>query len=261
MSPFLETFPRRWMAGTGFRSRFLLAMMLVVVAITAAVVVVTRHNAQAAQQDNLEASFRAQTRSLLALRGERLMAYTDKCRVLSRSVRIHAALEESDVDDLYRIALDELREVIDTRAPGHAGPHDLPPANFFGFVDPQGSVLPPPDPAAVGSRGAAGLRTFGAQLAGLTGERRLPVNQEIGYLSVRGPLAVSVLDEVIVSPIDDLSRGERLGALVLGFPAENLVPAVSGTDGEAPSGSESGSAATCRARNSRRMPTRRCPMN
>ena len=68
------------MAGTGFRARFLLAMMLVVVAITAAVVVVTRHNAEAAQQANLEENFREQTRSLLALRGERLMAYTDKCR-------------------------------------------------------------------------------------------------------------------------------------------------------------------------------------
>ncbi len=143
-------------------------MMLVVTAVTTAVVISARHNAETAQQAGLEENFREQTRGLLALRGERLIAYTDKCRGLSRSVRIHAALEEADVEDLYRNALDELRGVIDTRNPGRAGPHALPPANFFGFVDARGAVLPPPDPDATGSRGAAGLATVARQLAGRT---------------------------------------------------------------------------------------------
>ncbi len=34
--------------------------------------------------------------------------------------------------------------------------------------------------------------------------------------------SAGTLDEVIISPIDDAASGERLGALVLGFPAENL---------------------------------------
>ena len=228
-----EPWLRRRLAGAGFRTRFLLAMMLVVAAITTALVLVTRHNAEKAQQADLEANFREQTRSLLALRGERLMAYTDKCRGLSRSVRIHAALEESDVKDLYQLAQDELREVIDTRAPGHSSPHALPPANFFGFVDARGNVQPPPVPAALGSRGIAGLAAFGARLARLDPGQRLPGGQEIGYLFV-GDGADGVLDEVIVSPIDDVSRGERLGALVLGFPAENLVPTAADAAGQTP---------------------------
>lgn len=223
-----EPLLRRLFSGTGFRARFLLAMMLVVAAITAAVVVITRHNAEATQQAHLEENFREQTRSLLALRSERLIAYTDKCRGLSHSVRIHAALEESDVEDLYRNALDELRAVIDSRAPDHAGADALPTANFFGFVDARGNILPPPNPTVVGSLGTAGLDAFVAQLAQLRGDRPSHLDQEIGYLFVPDTRTAGggTLDEVIVSPIADATRSELLGALVLGFPAENLSPPV-----------------------------------
>ena len=40
-----------------------------------------------------------------------LGAITEKCRTLSNSVRIRAALEERDIDDLYRNALTELHTI------------------------------------------------------------------------------------------------------------------------------------------------------
>ncbi len=218
---------RRWWRARAFRTRFLLAMMLVVAAITAAVFVFVQVHVSATQQRNLEERFQGQTNYLLAMRIARLTAITDKCRSLSHSVRIRAALEEDDVDDLYSNAQDELRGVIDAGGNGAIdpsmtsgnSPRGLPRANFFGFVNAHGEVLAPtgaPDDGKVA--GAAVLARF----AGLaTAGRRFTNQQETGYLLVpRTRGSDMLLDEVIVSPIENPAAGEPIGALVLGFPAD-----------------------------------------
>ena len=87
-------------------------MMLVVIAVTSATLYLAGNNLRAKQQEKLEAQFQNEVRSYLALQETRLSGINEKCRLFSHSVRIRAALEERDIDDLYRNALTELRDVL-----------------------------------------------------------------------------------------------------------------------------------------------------
>src|SRR5207249_8285116 len=92
-----------------FRAKLLLAMMLIVLAITGATVYVAENNLRSNQAHLLNAQFQNQVRSLLAVQDLRSGAVAEKCRDVSRSVRLRAALEEKDVDDLYRNRSEERR--------------------------------------------------------------------------------------------------------------------------------------------------------
>ena len=159
------------------------------------------------------------------------------------------------MEDLYRNALDELRGVIDSRAPDHARSARVAARQFLRLRrSRRASVLPPPDPAAVGSRGTAGLRTLSARNSrGLPGERRPHLDQEIGYLFVpRSPMAAGgTLDEVIVSPIDDVRAASVSARWCSVSRRKTSFPPVR-QDGAARARSASGSAAACTGRNSRR---------
>src|SRR5205807_8574661 len=94
-----------------FRAKLLLAMMLIVLAITGATVYIAENNLRANQQRLLNAQFQNQLRSFLAVQDLRSGAIAEKCRNVSHSARLRAALDEKDVDDLYRNALAELQEI------------------------------------------------------------------------------------------------------------------------------------------------------
>src|SRR6266550_2249388 len=118
-------------------------MMLVVVAVTSATLYLAGNNLRAKQQETLEAQFQNEVRSYLALQETRLSGINEKCKIFSHSVRIRAALEERDIDDLYRNALTELRDVL---APPDDGPSTSTGtirASFVRFLDPDGAVLSP----------------------------------------------------------------------------------------------------------------------
>src|SRR5256886_6333868 len=124
-------------------------MMLIVLAITGATVYLAENNLRANQQRLLNAQFQNQLRSFLAVQNLRSGAVAEKCRNVSRSVRLRAALEEKDVDDLYRNALAELQEVFDPNQT--VVPNDVEQsvrASFFRFVDVGGGVLPARDQTA-----------------------------------------------------------------------------------------------------------------
>src|SRR5438128_11205747 len=87
-------------------------MMLVVLAVTSATLYLAGNNLRTKQQEKLEAQFQNEVRSYLALQETRLSGINEKSRAFSHSVRIRAALEERDIDDLYRNALTELRDVL-----------------------------------------------------------------------------------------------------------------------------------------------------
>src|SRR5207253_10323794 len=83
-------------------------MMLIVLTITGATVYIAENNLRENQQLLLNAQFQNQLRSSLAVQDLRSSAVAEKCRDVSRSVRLRAALEEKDVDDLYRNSRIEL---------------------------------------------------------------------------------------------------------------------------------------------------------
>ena len=96
-----------------FRAKLLLAMMLVVLAVTTATVYLAEKNRRANHQQLLDAQFQNRVQSFLKIQEAQSEVITEKCLALSHAVRLRAALEERDVDDLYRNALTELEGILD----------------------------------------------------------------------------------------------------------------------------------------------------
>ncbi|HET9418035.1 MAG TPA: hypothetical protein VFO30_01730 [Chthoniobacterales bacterium] len=200
-----------------FRAKLLLAMMLVVFAATSATLYVAENNLRSNQQKLLDAQFEGQLRSFLAVQDLQSNAIAEKCRTLSRSVRLRAALEERDVDDLYANALTELQGVFEpTRAAADPEP-GLVRASFFRFFDSQGVVLPP-------GQHPAGLFEQSALDATLAPLGRAPADideQSIGFIALGRGSRLTVLREIVVTKIRDWN-GSILGALVIGFPMAEM---------------------------------------
>ena len=192
-------------------------MMLVVVAVTSVTLYLAGNNLRAKQQEKLEAQFQNEVRSYLGLQDTRLSGINEKCRVFSHSVRIRAALEERDIDDLYRNALTELRDVL---APPNDGPSTSTGtirASFVRFLDPTRAVLSPGDQPIriVDQPGVdSALERAGAAL-------RSDSQQSSGLIALNSERQLSALRQIVVTKIIDWD-GAELGALVLGFPVQDL---------------------------------------
>src|SRR5205085_5629655 len=137
--------------------------------------------------------------------------------VFSHSVRIRAALEERDIDDLYRNALTELRDVLAS----DSGGQDISPGNtrasFVRFLDPNGAVLSPDAPPIqiVDQSGVdSALEAVGTALRG-------DDQQSSGLIAFNSERQLSALRQIVVTKIIDWD-GAELGAIVLGFPVQDL---------------------------------------
>ncbi|MGZ5025046.1 MAG: ATP-binding protein, partial [Chthoniobacterales bacterium] len=188
-------------------------MMLVVLAVTVVTVYFAERNRRAEQQRVLDSEFQNQVRSFLALQEARSAAITEKCRALSQAVRLRAALEERDVDDLYRNALTELQGMLEP------SPDDTSEirASFFRFFDADGHVLLPDNQPGLLSEGApadAALAEMGRSLRQLD-------EQSIGFVALSRGDQPSALREVVLTKIRDWN-GYHLGALAVGFPIGDM---------------------------------------
>jgi signal transduction histidine kinase len=192
-------------------------MMLVVVAVTSATLYLGGNNLRAKQQEKLEAQFQNEVRSYLGLQETRLSGINEKCKAFSHAVRIRAALEERDIDDLYRNALTELRDVL---APNSEGPSTSTGpirASFVRFLDPDGGVLPPGDQPnrIVDQPGVdSALEAAGAAL-------RNDDQQSSAFIALNSARQLTALRQIVVTKIIDWN-GAKLGAIVLGFPVQDL---------------------------------------
>jgi signal transduction histidine kinase len=196
-----------------FRVKLLLAMMLIVVAITGAAVYVAEKNLRSNQQRLLNTQFQNQLRSFLAVQGLRSSAVAEKCVKVSRSVRLRAALEEKDVNDLYRNALAELQDVFDPGAAAANNGDQTVRASFFRFVDLKGVVLPPGDQPA----GDVDPDLLEEALAPIGLEPRDDDEQRIAFIAISRGNDPAALRQIVLTRVrgwDD----NALGALVLGFP-------------------------------------------
>jgi signal transduction histidine kinase len=180
-----------------FRIKLLVAMMLVVSAITIAVLYFAQRNADLDVQQNLEREFQTEFAAFVGVQSAHRSVIAERCRALAKSVRILAALEESDVDDLYLNAAVELRSMLEP----NGDPARLH-AKFFRFLDADGAVIPPP-------RTETAQEVWDSQLAMSTA----PEEQEIGYVAGKS----GTIHEIIATPILTVDTGEVLGAIVLGF--------------------------------------------
>jgi signal transduction histidine kinase len=213
-----------------FRVRLMLAMMLLIVVVTGATVYIAGRNLRANQDRTLEQQFHAQVRSFIALQEARSNAITEKCRALSHSVRLRAALEEHDVEDLYRNALSELLSVLE--APAGPGDEEHPTlASFFRFFDAKGELLTTQEPAA-GGVGDSFLKNALAE----TGHALTGVNdQSIGFLAVGTGDRPQSLRAIVATKVRDWN-GRNLGTLVLGFSPSEMRSANGSTGSEIKNG-------------------------
>jgi PAS domain S-box-containing protein len=192
-----------------FRMSLLIAMMLLIGSVTIIVLFIAEHNAQVTYQDALQQGFQSKSMYQLGLVQGRQTAVEERCRLLARSVRIRAALQEDDVDDLYENAIAEMPDMFEQTFPGER-PSALR-ANFVRFINSAGTLLPPnaqgSDTPAPPQPWEKALEQFGSEFD----------HQQSGYLAVPGKDGKMVLNEVISTPVIDAEDGVVLGAMILGF--------------------------------------------
>jgi len=194
-----------------FRARLVAAMMVCVAGVTCVALFIAERNTQKSYQEALQQKFQSKIAYELGLEEGRQAAVEERCRLLARSVRIRAALQEDDVQDLYENAAVEMPDVGDQSSPrGRPGALS---ANFVRFINSTGSVLSPRQSDAAGV-----LEPWENSLAALGSDAD---EQQKGYIARPGIGPGRDLNEVISTPVIDASSGEKLGTMVLGFtPAE-----------------------------------------
>jgi len=201
------------MVAFGFRHKLLLSKLLIVAGTTAATLYILRQSIDESYQRILQDQSKSQLETFATKREARLEMVQTICRnVLSKSVRLVAAMNEGDEPNLYDVARGELRLVLEdpTR-----------PASFHRFLDATGRYLAPP-------AGQAGIlppatesllrqQLEATQKAMFEGEA-----QQAGYIAIETDGSAPKLHELILTRIVDRGEEQTVGALVLGFPVDYL---------------------------------------
>src|ERR1700704_3537834 len=200
-----------------FRAKLLLAMMLVVLAVTTATVYLAEKNRRANQQQVLDAQFQSRVQSFLKIQEAQSDIITEKCFAISHAVRLRAALEERDIDDLYQNALTELEGMLDRSSTSNENGPDVTRASFFRFLDADGLVLPPERHPA----GLIDLQSLDESLSSLGKTLRPEDDQAVGFIALARGNRPTALRKVVLTPIRD-PAGRSLGALVVGFPINHF---------------------------------------
>jgi signal transduction histidine kinase/CheY-like chemotaxis protein len=188
-------------------------MMLVVLGVTLATVYLAEKNRRANQQQLLDTQFQSRVQAFLKIQDAHSAVIIEKCLALSRAVRLRAALEERDVDDLYQNALTELEGILDRPGTVTERAPDVPRASFFRFLDAEGIVLPPEQhPAGLTDQPALedSLSSMGKVL-------RQEDDQAVGFIALSRGNRPAALRKVVLTRLRDVN-GRSLGALVVGFP-------------------------------------------
>jgi signal transduction histidine kinase len=193
---------------TAFRGKLLVSMMLVIGLLTAIAVYLVQRNATADAEFELQQQFRSELASLDRAEELRHEALAERCRDLVLKPRLHAALEDNALDLLYPSAKDELRDVMQLAGNGNDSDPLALRATFYRFLDIDGALIQPPNPAEVGQ-----LSTTDESQIRL---HKLPQTQQIGYIR-RQQDDKEVVEEVIALPIFSSETGDVISALLVGF--------------------------------------------
>ena len=196
-----------------FRAKLLLAMMLVVLAVTTATVYLAEKNRRANQQQVLDAQFQSRVQSFLKIQEAQSEIITEKCLAISHTVRLRAALEERDFDDLYQNALTELEGMLDRPGTSTENAPDVTRASFFRFLDADGLVVSPGQHPV----GLIDQPSLDESLSSLGKMQRPEDDQAVGFIALARGNRPAALRKVVLTPIRD-PAGRNLGALVVGFP-------------------------------------------
>ncbi len=235
-----------------FRFKLLFAMMLVVGGVSGVTLYLTQMRVQAAYEKLFKDKLEAQITYVPREQELRIGSIKAECEKLAKSVRIIAALSDSDAQKLYQVGRDELKIILRTEEnlPNDDGaseatnaptPPPAPPAPiaeaikqkmkkaaggravtpakqpYLGFLDAEGKVVPIPENSRLLTpdrrRFHERLTRFGPMVSKLE-------SQQVGYLD----LGADRLTEVIVTPVRD--GGQTVGAVVYGIQFFDIASAV-----------------------------------
>jgi len=193
-----------------FRRKLTVAMMLVVSFVAVSILLFAQRNMADGVRLDFQREFQNELAALRAVQAVRHAALAERCRVLARKPRIHAALEDGALDLLYPSARDELLDVMesDEGANLEPGAYALR-ALYYRFLDARGRAIPPPNARDVGELGPGEESQL--DLA------RLPDAPQTGYILRGAGTPQEAIDEVIAMPIISSESGETISAIVLGF--------------------------------------------
>lgn len=190
-----------------FRAKLLVAMALVVAVLTLCELYLADQSVRAETQHDLQRAFTSELELVRTVRDIRHASLAERCRVLVRKPRIHAAMEDNALDLLYPSAKEELG---DARPQGEDEDEftarlSLRP-RFYRFLNIDGAVIPPVNAPEVGALSQDEEKRLAFPAA--------PQDQQNGYF-VR---ADGEVVEVIATPIISMESAEVIAALVAGFP-------------------------------------------
>ncbi len=192
-----------------------MAMMVVVSSASVLILFFAQRNMANNVRVGFQKEFQDELAELHAVQAVRHAALAERCRVLARKPRIHAALEDSALDLLYPSARDELLDVMepDEAAYREPGAYALR-AHYYRFLDGKGTVIPPPYAEDVGE-----LKASEESQLNLSA---LPDKPQTGYILRGAGTAAETIDEVIAMPIVSTESGDTIATLVLGFKPPTL---------------------------------------
>jgi len=205
--------------------------MVIVLGVTITTVYLAEENRRTNHQRALDAQFQNQVQSFLKIQETQSEAITEKCRALSRAVRIRAALEERDVDDMYRNALTELEGILEQPGDSAASQSEVGRASFFRFLDAEGEVLPPEGHPA----GLIDQPSLHEALSAMGKVLREADDQAVGYIALARSNQPAALRQIVLTKIRD-PGGRALGTLAVGFQIGHLQDSESGRTGAIQSG-------------------------
>ncbi len=193
-------------------------MMLVVLAVTITTVYLAEENRRTNHERALDSQFENQVHSFLKVQETQSAAVVERCRKLSHAVRVRAALEERDVDDVYRNALTELEDILEHPSLSNEGETDEVRASFFRFLDADGKVLPPENHPA-GLTDQPSLHEALSSMNKVLGEQD---DQGVAYIVIARENQPMALRQVVLTKIRN-PNGGNLGTLIVGFPMGHLL--------------------------------------
>src|SRR5262245_60082393 len=180
-----------------FRTRVLLAIALVVFVVTIAALWITQQAVATTHERSFRQRFAADVETLQVVQQARLRDVETRCLELAHSVRLLAALEEREPALLYKIALDEL---LDVMSPPPGAPRSRR-ASFFRLIDGTGRVISPTDRRAGLAPDEPLERAARALAPGAT--------QAVGYVAAPDDGELG-LQETVVTAVVDPTDGHRV---------------------------------------------------
>ena len=191
-----------------------------------------------------EEKFESDVKYFIGKQDAQLASIRERALSLSTSVRLIAVMEEGDSEAIYRVAWDELSQVLGQGGEGQQDEDMRGPARrmlaertrlfatYFRILDEEGEEIEPPMQRRMQSRPP--LRPNGRGRPDPM-KRRLPEEyrevyqslmsaedvQHVGYLAPPGENSGVQLVEVVFTKVVDSFSGDVLGAIVLGFPLKN----------------------------------------